>query len=567
MSKLPVSLQSVVDRLRAEQVAPARDELFQIVLELVEHVASREDLITAREIELEPDRLASRILRDPQLLGFKAVESILGGLKRSDLRRLEQLLLELELAQGRVRQTPKNCRILVDGAILGPVGFMYSRKFREVLATSTLGSVARPADVLSDLIGQVDRLFDEGTPRYLWRLGPEFGTDHNLSMLLRRGDWFIARCLYRARARRMEKGVLRWQELANGIWIGENCDECRYSEPARHLVLRWRERGRQRQALLVTNLTNVPWHEIFRLYNNRSGQTSLELTEVRSSSQLRRQLTASFVILALFTFRNLSTWARPRSEQIRDTVTVTQVEQPEVTLIESPNRPELFDYLNRTLGWLEMMTDGEGLAGLAATPKPGVSYQLELPASAEVPALAAGQVVYADRGPSSQGGGTVVVHHGGGFSTVYGNLGRVADGIAVGARVEAGQAVGWSGAAGEPLRFEANVTARYLEKSFEASVAEILSPQANLFLDAANLLTRYEPDPGAPPTESALFKPDEDPATPSLADADAYRLISPYLGGPIIFTVNAALEEDVVEEELLAEAFDEDILGLPPLAS
>ena len=113
---------------------------FDLILEIVEYIASRDDLVYAREFEFEPDALARWIFSDAESVGIAAVNSMLRGLSDRDLERLETIVLSLERQHGRVLETPPSYRLLVDGAILGQVGFIYNRKYREVLAAITLAA-------------------------------------------------------------------------------------------------------------------------------------------------------------------------------------------------------------------------------------------------------------------------------------------------------------------------------------------------------------------------------------------------------------------------------------------
>ncbi len=563
--RLPKELESVIERLHDQIPLTAKsEELFQTVLELVDYVARREDLIRARGRDLEPDHLARSIFRDPQKFGVRAVNSLLAGLGRRELKKIEEILLSLERIQGAVRKTPPYHRILLDGAILGQVGLIYSRKFEEVVATRLVPRRGPASSLLPDLLRRVDCLFEKGLPAYLWRLGPEFGTDFNVSRLLERGDWFIVRSLYRSRAERLAEGVLRWRELHNGHWIGENCDEHRYASPARQLVLRVRDGNGFRHALLVTNLYNTSWEEIYRFYRNRSCQQIVDWRESGGRSEFGRKLAASFMILAIFTFRNVRTWADTPTVDTREQAVISQQVDPSPTivLVDSTNRPELFQRLGEVIEYLaELTEDQRRLSGVAGSPAPVMSYQVAVAPGKAIRALADGQVLFVDR--PAGGRASIVINHGSGFSTVYGNLASLEPEIRVGSSISKGQILGAAvGGDSGRLHFEARITQRYLEASIEPSVAEVLSPSANLFLDPLGLLSSYESTPSQA-DEEVLLEPHA-PAAPSLEDADVYWLESPSLPGGLIFIANAALEDEG-RVDPIADVFDDDIFLTPPL--
>ena len=106
-SRVPREIRHTLDRLRDQADLPSGSEsLFDLMLELVEYVASREDLIYARERDLEPDSLARKIFTGAESAGLKAVKSILTGVAPSDLDTLEKVLLTLERQHGTALETP-----------------------------------------------------------------------------------------------------------------------------------------------------------------------------------------------------------------------------------------------------------------------------------------------------------------------------------------------------------------------------------------------------------------------------------------------------------------------------
>ena len=77
--KLPRRFAEALDRLRQESEIPSSSEdLFDIVLDLVEYVAGREDLVQAKERDLEPDALARKLFSNNEA----GAAPILGGVAR-----------------------------------------------------------------------------------------------------------------------------------------------------------------------------------------------------------------------------------------------------------------------------------------------------------------------------------------------------------------------------------------------------------------------------------------------------------------------------------------------------
>lgn len=556
----PTEIRSALERLRDQTALPAGTEsLFDLVLELVEYVASREDLIHARERDLEPDSLARRILTGAETAGLEAVRSVLAGVAPSDLEAIEGVLLDLEQQHGAVLETPPSHRLLLDGAVLGDVGFVYNRKFREVLAIrAIIGGTGEP-NLLPSLTARVDDLFAAGPPRYLWRLGPEFGIDRNIRHLIARGDDFIVRSLYRSRARRLAKTVPHWRELDNGEWLGENCDETRFARPIRHLLVRRENGGRTEYVLLWSSLANTPWEKIYRFYRNRSGKWA-SLVEVSGAkgATLRRKVEVAIFILALFTFRNLSTWSALAASHVRaqSAVSDTGIDvHRTVTLFEQRARTESLERFREMVSYFQELTGSQAsLPGLEAHLEPPC-YRLVFDEERTVPAMAAGRVMFVDAEGKEETGRTVVVFHGSGFSTVYSNLAALDGEIRLGAEITAGQSLGRSaaGAVGA-AHIEGRLAKRYAEKGFEPTASEILAPEANYVLDPFAALVELDslrsgdrshaPDP-------AFFEPD-------LSDAEVFTLSGGPLPVDILFPT--ARETSLEYEETASfEALDADL--------
>ena len=556
----PKEIGPVLERLRDHTNLPAgADSLFDLVLELVEYVASREDLVRARERDLEPDSLARRVLTGAESTGLKAVRSILSGVAPSDLATLEEVLLTLERQHGTALETPPNHRLLVDGAVLGDVGFVYNRKFREVLAIRAILDGSAEPDLLPGLTRRVDEVFAAGRPRYLWRLGPEFGIDRNVRHLTERGDDFIVRSLYRSRARRLARQVLRWQELPTGEWIGENCEEAKFARPVRHLLIRTEKDGRTEYGLMLSSLLNTPWEDIYRFYRNRSGKwaSMVEVVGAQGPS-LRRKIEVAVLILALFTFRNLRTWAASNSSQIREEITISAEmleKQRMVALFESRVRAESLERFRQVVAYYQQLTDsGAQLEGVEGTLKPPC-YRVSFDEAKAIPALADGRVMFVDADGTGGAGKSVVLFHGEGFSTAYSHLATLADEIRLGAEVTAGQQLGSSGAGDAgAMQLEARLAKRYAEKGFEPTASEVLAPEASFAMDPFGVLV--ELDSQRVNGERADKVP---PAhAPDLDDADLFTLTGDPLPVDILF-VTARGAEMEYEEPIIAEALDADL--------
>ncbi len=519
-------------------------------------MASREDLVRARERDLEPDALSRRIFADPQTLGIRSVHRVLRRLTDRDLANLEGILLRLEQRHGRALETPPNYRLLVDGAVLGQVGFVYNRKFQEILATRNLKTGAKTCELLPDLVTRVDALFVDGRPRYLWRLGPEFGVDRNVRCLLDRGDDFIIRCLYRSRAQRLGRGVLRWQELPGGDLIGENCDDLRYSKLVRSLVVRPANGGRNDYGLLVTNLLNTPWEDVYRLHRNRSGKFASRVVIAPRAGSLGRTLAASIVIMALFTFRNVRTWADVPAVH-RDQITVQAEAESIVNIYQTRRQAELLDRMREVAEYVQALvgggTDLDGLEGKLEPP----GYGVRLADGPAVPVLGPGQVTFVDAEGAGELGKSLVIYHGYGISSVYGHLASVSANLRLGDAVPAGAIVGRSQDA-SPLHLEVRLARSYAERGVEPSVAEILSTDANLLLDPIAAVVESESRRGLKTAGRTAGEDDVDetPRMPSFADSDLFLLEDPYLPIGVLFL---AANADHVDPQIFD--LDEPLLG------
>ena len=563
--RLPLHLRDLVERLRREEGSlPLADgEPFATILELVEYLAANDHLVRARGVELEPDHLAYRLLQDPQLAGAAAVNSLLAELDDRDLHTIERLLLRLERRHGEARTVAPNHRTVLDAAVLGPMSFVYSRKYGEVLATRSVQKTDRRETLLADLLHGVDRLYPAGRPAYLWRLGPEFGTDCNVRHLLQRDDWFIARSLYRSRAGRQARDVVRWRELPGGEWVGEFTGDSGFEQPLRSIVLRWQSGRRQEHALLWTNLFNTSWEEVLRFYNNRSCKRVVDFSTPAQTS-LRRRLSAAAVVLAIFTFRNLTTWASVTGSaaSANPTIYLTESEDPadRVSAVVSAQQAQVYVRLGQVLNYLQEVTgESDEFTRVAAAAKP-LSYKVA-PATEgkSVAVVAPGQVIYVGAEGGADKGTTVVVSHGQGFVTVYGGLGAVNGEVSVGAHLGEDVTIGYL-APGDELHFEAGLAKKYLEKGLQPSVAEMLSPNALAFLDPLGLLNHY----GAALEErgdlSRITPSGEVAGAPDLGDAELFQLLSPTLSGVSIFPAGAIRSGDF-ELEQMAQVFDDDVLS------
>lgn len=553
MRLLPSQIRRTLDFLREQEPElHAADDLFAAVLELAEYLAAQEHLISAAWA-FEPDHLVARILRDPESDVLRAVDQILGGLSGNDLERLEAVLVSLEQRHGMVRSTPAGHRILIDGAILGRVAFTYSRKFREVLSTRTIHDPKMAAQLFPELFLRVDDIFTLGRPSYLWRLGPEFGSDRNIEHLLDRRDDFIVHGLYRSRAKRLARGVERWLEVPGERFIGENCSDLVYREPARVLVVRWKAGRRQHYGTLVSTLSNVPWEEIYRFYNNRSCKRYVEIPR---TGHLKRRVAASLLILTLFTYRNFRSWAWASPGASAASVAVSESEQTkrELQIIEH-HRPTVLERMEQYIELLKRLTGGEGpVPSIAASPLL-MDYQIFAQQEAGVPLLADGKVVHVDRHPAT--GLAIVIDHGGGFSSHYSNLESIHPDVMLGAELSQGHQLGTL-APGSALHLAPRMSARYLELSIQPSVAEILAREGNLLLDPLGLLTPFTAGTTGEPGAVVEAAADRPPRFPDLEEADAYRFSSTELAGETIIVAGAEILDEL-EFTPLAEAFDDEI--------
>jgi hypothetical protein len=569
--RLPYDVKRFLERLRSEgRVGLDHQDLFEGILDLVEHLASHEHLIRARGRELEPDHLAYRLLQDPQLAGMASVNALLGDLSSADLKSIEEILLQLELHHGEARTVPPNHRTIMDAAVLGPVAFVYSRKYAEILATQTIPKKADGKLLLKDLLAAVDDLFPAGPPAYLWRLGPEFGTDRNIAHLLERGDWFIARSLYAARANRLARTVQRWKELPNGEWIGEACTEDRFTEPLRSVLLRWYEGRRCHHALLSTNLFNTPWEEILRFYRNRSCKRLVDFS-TPSRTSLQRRVTAAALILAIFTFRNFKSWALAAETQtrFRSSIAVTEdisaSQTDRVKAVVSNRKAEVFVRMGEVVSYLESLTSERQMFSTVAGSTAPLSYLIR-PAdgNAAVPALGTGQVILVGGGRDGGDSKSVMINHGSGFVTAYSNLDSLADGIVMGAHVEEGQEIGrLDSDLSSDVHFEAGIARKYLEKGIEPSVSELLPADAVHFLDPLALMSTYSVALVETGNLDRIEPPEGEIRAPDLAAVELFELLSPTLGGSIIFPSDAVPSQEL-ELDQLAEVNDEvlaDVLG------
>ena len=556
----PTRIRFALERLRDQASLPAGSEsLFDLVLELVEYVASRDDLVYARERDLEPDSLARRVLTGGESAGLGAVRSVLAGVAPSDLETLESVLLDLERQHGTAIETPPNHRLLVDGAVLGDVGFVYNRKFREVLAIRAILDRTDEPSLLPALTRRVDEVFAAGRPRYLWRLGPEFGVDRNIRHLTERRDDFIVRSLYRARARRLAKRVLRWQELATGEWLGENCDETRYPRPVRHLLIRTEKGSHFEYGLLLSSLLNTPWEKIYRFYRNRSGKWA-SLVEVAGAKGpgLRRKIEVAIFILALFTFRNLRTWAAYNSSQVRDQITVSGdvlTDQRMVSIFESRMRAESLERFREVVAYYQKLTgSGARLEGVQGSLEPPC-YRLAFDEEKPVPAMMAGRVMFVDGSDGGEEGKSVVLFHGRGFSTVYSHLASLSDDVHLGGEVVAGQPLGRSGVGQVgAVQIEARLAKRYAEKGFEPTASEVLAPDASFALDPFGALVELDSqraDGEQPGEAAAVFAPDLD-------DADLFTLSGDPLPVDILFAAGGDLTAEH-QGPIISEALETDL--------
>lgn len=553
-----------VERLRRESVVPPNSEgLFDLIVELAELVASRDDLVWARERELEPDALARRFFSDAESVALGRVSALIPDLSDTDLRRFESILQLLERQHGRAPETLPNHRLLVDGAVLGGIGFCYNRKFQEVLAACSLQPGQQP-DLLTNLLGQVDLLFPSGPPRYLWRLGPEFGIDRNIRLLAGRGDDFIVRSLYPSRARRLSRHVLRWEKLPDGQWIGENCEEDRYGFPVRHLVIRPTNGGRHDARLLLTNLANSPWQDIYRLYRNRSGKLSSRVQiDSASTVSLRRRVAAGFFIVALLALRNVNTWAAVQTDTLKEQITVAaEVEQRERTIeiFDTRLNSESLDTMQHISDYLmEVAGDGDKLDRLAASVHPH-EFLLRVEAGTSIPAAGDGKVLFIDRIGSGSESQSVVIYHGRGLSSTYSNLTSVSADLKVGDAVTAGDALGVSGHPTlQPVHFAPRMSQRYLSTQQEPSVAEVLSPEQNLFLDPIGILVDVDSRMAAGDLTALDIDVPEPYTAPKVAYADLFVMYGEDLPSGVVFLGPADTGDTGLESDY-TEPLDEDLL-------
>jgi hypothetical protein len=458
----------------------------------------------------------------------------------------------------------------MDAAVLGPVAFVYSRKYAEVLATQAIPKKGDQRFLLKDLLSAVDALYPLGQPAYLWRLGPEFGTDRNIAHLLDRGDWFIARSLYTSRANRLAGKVQRWKELPNGEWIGEACETDRFIEPLRSVILRWHEGSRDRHALLSTNLYNTSWEEILRFYRNRSCKRVVDFSAGAQTS-LQRRLAAAALILAIFTFRNFKSWAlaAESQEQLRSSIAVGEhhsaTQADRVKAVVSNQKAEVFIRMGEVVSYLETLTGERDKFSTVAGSTAPLCYLIQpSDETTGIPALGPGQVILVGSSRDGGNGMTVVVNHGSGFVTAYSNLGNVADGIVIGAQVQKGQEIGSLGPeAGSFVHFEAGIAKKYLEKGIEPSVSELLPADSLHFLDPLSLMSTYSVSLMETGHLDWIDPPEGELAAPDLAAAELFELLSPTLGGSAIFPSDAIPSQEL-ELDQLAEVFDDvlaDVLG------
>ncbi len=481
---------SAIGRIRDRTADTPAEELFDLILDLAEFVASREHLINRRGRDLEPDVTARWLFADPQAAGIKGVGKILDGLTIAELGVVEDVLHELEREHGRVQQTPPNHRLLVDGAVLGNVGFVYNRKFREVLAAVSAGEAAAPFGLLEHLTARVDDVLTIARPRLLWRLGPELGTDRNVAHLLRRGDSFVMRSLYGSRARTLARRVRAWEPLPQDGWIGESTGTDRHGLQLRTLVVRNPRNEPGTHSLLLTNLFNLPWEEVHRLYRNRSGKLAAGVTtQQRRHHHARQAVAVSVLAFALFVYRNADSWAHaqevpigthPAAQECVVPTTsslYTTVYVPEVGAVLVDHLREVVTHLQQTIG------PGNPLTDIDATDDQ-LAY-LVTPAAATVTTHAGGTVLFVERdAPLS----TVTIYHGNGLSTTYRDLALVPDVVRVGAELADGAEIGSPGNPDGSFRFVSHFVQSFGEKLVEPSVSEVLNPQRNQILDPLGVL-------------------------------------------------------------------------------
>jgi len=536
---------------RQGHVAAGSGVAFDRVLALVEYIAGREELIRAPERELEPDALARRFMSDAEELGLRRVSAIIEGLTPEDLGRVENILLTLEKKHGRILTNPPSHRLLLDAAVLGQVGYVYSRKFREVLTTHLLSDGSLERGLLPNLTAGVDALFSGEGRRYLWRLGPEFGTDRNVVHLLQRGDDFIVRSLYPTRAQRLARDVAFW-ETAGDYWIGEYCLEPLYPFPVRTLVLRWRSGRGWAHGLLVSNLFNTPWERILQLHQNRACKYAsiIDISDPIGFTGAQK-VAASLLILALFTFRNVRSWATEIQQATTISSSSEQAQRSPVYVLErlsSIRRDEIFDHMGIVVSHLISLTGREGLEGVTPSLEP-TGYIVEVTAGTTVATPAAGTVIYVDP-PDQEAGRTVIIDHGAGFSTVHRFLDSVAADLVVGARLEAGDPIGQ---AGEFVHFEPRMSYQYIAGGNLPSVATLLAANTNLVLDPLGVLAQgvaetesFEAEYlgadgtiGADDLMNTLVTHTDDTSVGDTAgDFEVVQLEGPDLGVPIAFLVN-----------------------------
>ena len=266
------------------------------------------------------------------------------------------------------------------------------------------------------------------------------------------------------------------------------------------------------------------------------------------------------LILALFTFRNLRTWASSSSSQIRDEITVSQQvldKQRMVTLFESRVRAESMERFRQVVAYYQELTgSGARLEGVAGTLEPPC-YQLTFDEARPIPAVASGRVMFVDGDGSGENGKSVVLFHGEGFSTAYNHLASLSSEIRLGAEVTAGQELGRSGAGDSgAVQLEARLAKRYAEKGFEPTASEVLAPEASFALDPFGVLVELDG------LRANGQSPDEAPPAfaPDLSDADLFTLSGDPLPVDILFVSPRGVDAEY-EEPILAEALDDE-LGL-----
>jgi len=357
-------------------------------------------------------------------------------------------------------------------------------------------------------------------------------------------------------------------------------------------VVRWREGKRFRHATLLSNLLNTPWAEIHRLHRNRSCKRAAEV-HAAEAAMFWRRIAASLMILGVFAFRNMKTWASVLPAQAAIPATTVAATSPAATvaLVDSPRKAEVFSRMGQTVDYIRALTgSGKSLRGVSPSLSP-FGYDVRVRGGTVVESMAAGSVVFVDAQGNGETGKTVVVHHGNGFSTVYGNLESIAPRIRMGSAVGMGEALGTVAPGRSRLHLEARMSKRYIERGIEASVSEILTPGANLMLDPTGKLVFREARAAGtvevgPAADSGTFTPRSfrdtvhahsggaAPPAWNLGEVELFRLTAS--GNPIdtIFIASSHLDGDVREEELatdeivMAQIMDEllDLEGLTDIS-